>query len=259
MSRMKCRFSDGPDALRREERTGPVKGTTGEASAGPDAPGLGLRRAAEAGPEPPMDADRVFLQEVGAGIRPGGVRLFTWREPTVSVGKSQRPEPFLGRGVPVVVRPSGGGAVFHGADLCATVCVRSDDPRFGGDVLGSTRRIHEFLARALRAIGIPVEVSTARPPGVVRGYCFGETGWAELTLGGRKLVGGAQGRRRGALVHQASINAGLDRDFWSGLFPEHRSSLDRCAVVADAVPALGSAAALEAALAPVLARLLAGE
>lgn len=70
----------------------------------------------------------------------------------------------------------------------------------------SYRRINTILAAALQALGVPVSeaaASRARRPGGAA--CFAEPSAGELVVDGRKLVGSAQLRERGALLQHGSI------------------------------------------------------
>src|SRR4051794_38396264 len=62
-----------------------------------------------------MAADEVLLEHVGVTDRPA-LRFYAWDRPTLSLGYFQ---PFADRppGLPVVRRPTGGGAIVHDHEL----------------------------------------------------------------------------------------------------------------------------------------------
>ncbi len=112
-----------------------------------------------------------------------------------------------------VVRPTGGGAVLHGTDLCLSLFVPWRDsfprgqswPRFYG-------RLHGWLGEALSAWGIPSTealdclcppvILTNTPPG---GTCFSEPVQGDRMSDGRKILGGALALFRDGLLYQGSI------------------------------------------------------
>jgi len=80
----------------------------------------------------------------------------------------------------------------------------------------SYRRIHEWLARALGALGVEATLAPDGPTVPLRpsgspsgsdgpGACFGRPAGGEIVVGGRKLVGSAQVRHRTALLQHGSI------------------------------------------------------
>jgi lipoate-protein ligase A len=164
-----------------------------------------------------MAADELLAAEAVALDRPL-VRVYGWSEPTVSLGGFQR----LGdaraatviAGLPLVRRPSGGGAIVHGTDLTYAVAV----PRshvWGGDPQVLYDAFHESLAAELRTRG----VAAGRHPGrdrtagdEARFLCFDRRARGDLVvrteasdLDGDKILGSAQRRLRGAVLQHGSL------------------------------------------------------
>lgn len=86
----------------------------------------------------------------------GGLRVYTWDGPWVSLGRFQSPERDLlpGCTVPYVMRPTGGRAVLHGHDL--TVSIGLIDAELAGSrsVKRAYRRIIQPILDAFRAAGV---------------------------------------------------------------------------------------------------------
>ncbi len=104
------------------------------------------------------------------------------------------------RGLEVVRRRSGGGAVFVGTGRCLwlDVVVPREDPRWSEDVRASTYWLGEAWVEALRRVGITADLyrgglETTRWGRLV---CFGALGPGEVVLDGRKTVGISQRRTR---------------------------------------------------------------
>lgn len=164
-----------------------------------------------------MAIDEAML-EVAAGGRTL-LRFYGWDPWCVSLGRNQpAPARLLGRargdvrpGVDAVRRPTGGRSVFHGPEI--TYAFACPDRAWGGP-RAVLRRLHAALAAGLRALGVPVDdvpegggaaAASTGPFALTAAGCFREPAPGELTVDGRKLVGSAQRRRRGALLQHGSI------------------------------------------------------
>lgn len=164
-----------------------------------------------------MAVDEALLIHCGRGEAPPTLRFYTWEPAAVSLGGCQDIRAEIDReacrrlGVGWVRRPTGGRAVFHGADL--TYSVAAPGEILPGGVLAVYRRLAEGLLAGLRRLGVPAELVSrpgrggATPGGGLAGAgpCFMAPSWWEVTVGGRKLVGSAQARRRGAVLQHGSI------------------------------------------------------
>lgn len=168
-----------------------------------------------------MQADEVLLEAVGAGRSPSVLRLYRWDPPAISLGYNQDPERELdlprvrGAGIDVVPRLTGGRAVLHWEELTYSVICREGCSRLGASPGGAYREIGRALVAGLRAFGAPVDLhrqeagqggrSTPESP---KPPCFASTSKWEVTCRGRKLVGSAQRRIRGAILQHGSILTG---------------------------------------------------
>ena len=174
-----------------------------------------------------MDRDREILGRPSLWRRPL-LRLYRIRS-GVTVGRSWAGTPPPEWPLPeegVVVRPTGGGAVLHGTDLCLSLFIpwRDDFPR-GQDWPEFYGRLHGWLGEALAAWGIPSTesldcqcppVATANtPPG---GACFSEPVRGDLMSDGKKILGGALALGREGLLYQGSIAPPEPDPLLSGLF-----------------------------------------
>lgn len=149
------------------------------------------------------------------------LRLYGWAGPTLSVGSNQVVDAALRArcrqaGVELVRRPTGGSAVLHGADLTYAVAA----PYAEMAVMDAYRWVARGLIAGLEQVGLRAQVVRHRgsagpllsrtPQGSRGAYeanrgCFSETVGADLQVGGRKICGSAQKRRRGWFLQHGSI------------------------------------------------------
>jgi lipoyl(octanoyl) transferase len=148
------------------------------------------------------------------------LRFFFFDRPTLTLGRQEARRLNLSNlAYPYEIRPTGGRMVLHGeADLCYSITASSDDPRVGGDRLGSYLKISGLLTYALRGLGREVKLSGENPGGLKTGHCFSASSFAELTLKGKKVAGGAQARE-GNIFHQQGVILLSVSPGWKSLFP----------------------------------------
>lgn len=159
-----------------------------------------------------MAIDEAVLTAVVEGASRPTLRFYGWSPPCLSLGRGQ---PLAdadqarcrAAGVDVVRRPTGGQAILHTDELTYSVALRQDDPRAGGGVLESYRRLSEGLLAGLRRLGVEAVQSlpTKEPPAESRPVCFEVPSDYEITFGGRKLVGSAQWRSRGGVLQHGAL------------------------------------------------------
>lgn len=150
------------------------------------------------------------------------LRVYSWAEPTVSLGRNQtaRGRYDLGRikdrDLGVVRRPTGGRAILHHREVTYSVTA----PTAAAGALGeSYRRINRVLLAALQSLGVGASVATPVTRATVPGMspCFDEPSAGELVVGGRKLAGSAQWRVDGALLQHGSILVADDQSMLAEL------------------------------------------
>lgn len=154
-------------------------------------------------------ADGVFQRQFGDG---GCLwRFYQWSPSAISLGRNQKPEEIDHErcrtdGVDVVVRPTGGRAVFHADELTYSFFGVTSHPN---EVV--YRMVHETIARALVRIGVNAEFCRSQPD--FRAHyatagsvpCFTASARYELQINGRKIVGSAQRRHGEVLLQHGSL------------------------------------------------------
>jgi lipoate-protein ligase A len=188
---------------------------------------------------------------------PPALRLYEWREPSVSLGLRQVEPEWLSRcdslGVQVVRRVTGGGAVLHAGDLTYSVVAPADSPDLPSDLRGSYEWLRRRLVAGLERAGLAASASKPRAGADRFELCFaGATGY-EIELDGEKLVGSAQRRTRRAFLQHGSIRLSDDFALYRALTGESLVGPKPPAVAPDALRralAASFAASLPAGLEP---------
>jgi lipoate-protein ligase A len=157
-----------------------------------------------------MALDEAILESVASRNVPPTIRLYSWLPPCLSLGYAQPLSQvdvhrIRELGWDIVRRPTGGRALLHADELTYSVTAPLDNPDFSRGVLDSYRHISKGLVTALELLHLPVEIQ----PEIHLGdderqqpICFEIPSSYEITVGGKKLLGSAQVRRkRGVLQH----------------------------------------------------------
>ncbi|MGH8246578.1 MAG: lipoate--protein ligase family protein [Gammaproteobacteria bacterium] len=112
------------------------------------------------------------------------------------------------RGWQVVRRATGGRAILHTDELTYSVIAPADEPRVAGTVLESYNRLAEAMLGAVRKLGLSVEKNGngVKPaPSAQNPVCFEVPSAYEITVGGRKLIGSAQARKKDGVLQHGSL------------------------------------------------------
>jgi lipoate-protein ligase A len=163
-----------------------------------------------------MAIDEAILLGIAEGSTPPTLRFFHWSPPCLSLGYAQ-PGADVDRsrlealGWDLVRRPTGGRAILHTDELTYSVAAPVGEPRMLGGILESYRRLSTGLMAGLIGLGVRAEAEAKpqKPEGMSEvewaAVCFEVPSHYEITAGGKKLLGSAQVRRRGAVLQHGSL------------------------------------------------------
>ncbi len=166
-----------------------------------------------------MAIDEAMVRACESGGAPPTLRLYEWKVPTLSIGYMQDATPFLGYPIPVVRRITGGRAVLHHAEITYSIVCGTGTRLFSYTISGVYRAVSACIVKALQDMGIRAGLSRGRSADSgSREACFDAPSRYEITVGGKKLVGSAQRRFRGALLQHGSILLDIDRDVVRDIF-----------------------------------------
>lgn len=169
-----------------------------------------------------MARDEAMLESASVPSGTALFRTYEWSEPTLSLGYFQaisevEADPRW-RGVAVVRRATGGGAILHDREVTFSLAVPGSHPlaRRSGPLY---QALHDAVARTLRDRGVAA-TRRGEPTGPAGDrsrpfLCFQDLDPEDLVVGPWKVVGSAQRRRSGAVLQHGSVS--LER---SDLTPE---------------------------------------
>jgi lipoate-protein ligase A len=159
-----------------------------------------------------MAADEAILARIGRGQAPATLRLYAWDPPCLSLGSAQHYSDvdvtrLQHRGWEVVRRATGGRAILHTDELTYSVIAATSEPAVSGSLLESYNRLAAALLRAAHVLGLAAEMKgSQRPaPHSANPVCFEAPSAYEITVGGRKLIGSAQARRKEGVLQHGSL------------------------------------------------------
>jgi lipoate-protein ligase A len=159
-----------------------------------------------------MAFDEALLDFVAADPSMAVARTYEWSRPTLSLGYFQSiAETKADRrwhDVPIVRRPTGGGALWHDLEVTYAVVIPGDHPaaRPSRALYGA---IHRAIADHLNILGMPAhrrgDLESARVPENRPFLCFTDRDAEDIVFREFKIVGSAQRRRSGAVLQHGSL------------------------------------------------------
>jgi len=180
--------------------------------------------------KPPTTACRLLLDPPGGGAWNMAVdevllersveedlccwRMYRWREPTLSLGYFQshgdRRDHAHSINCPTVRRLTGGGAIVHDIELTYSLVVPAGHP------LAAQRNrlyetVHNSLIETLTEFGVSATLckNCQQRRAVTEPFlCFQRRSPGDVLIGGIKIAGSAQRRRRGTVLQHGSILLG---------------------------------------------------
>lgn len=193
-----------------------------------------------------MAVDEAILEAHRLGLSPPTLRFYGWAPPAISFGYAQKVEPeliqhIIAHGFEVVRRPTGGRAVLHEGDLTYAFIGSSSYSSFSSEstagivsevgardhsikmdarapvsklsasVSASYLQICEALIAGLSTLGVKAEIGQGKGPYTNYHDCFQTTTTADLQVGGLKIVGSAQLRRKQAVLQHGSLLLAQDQ------------------------------------------------
>ncbi len=138
------------------------------------------------------------------------LRLYRWREATVSLGYFQRVAERDGhvpsRPCPLVRRASGGGAIVHDREMTYSLAAPVGRSPDAGRRL--YRQVHAAVVDVLARLGACAKLCDAPRHGGEPFLCFQRHTAGDVLLGDAKIAGSAQRRQHDAVLQHGSLLLG---------------------------------------------------
>lgn len=141
-------------------------------------------------------------------------RLYSWKPAGLSIGVNQNlalidTDKCKDDNLPVVRRITGGGAILHDQELTYSLVFPLDAFVKGSGIKESFEAVTAFIMEMYRLFGLdPVYAKDAFPDkkhGERSAFCFSSSEEYDITIGGKKIGGNAQARKKTAVFQHGSI------------------------------------------------------
>jgi lipoate-protein ligase A len=158
-----------------------------------------------------MALDQALLDAVVEDPSSAILRTYGWTEPTLSLGYFQKIDDAetdpRWRRVPIVRRPTGGGAIWHHHEVTYALVIPAIHPMARPNVT-LYQAVHSAIGSLLRSQGIDASRRGPSNDSRIAGrpfLCFTDRDPEDLVSRGAKIVGSAQRRRPGAILQHGSL------------------------------------------------------
>jgi lipoate-protein ligase A len=166
-----------------------------------------------------MERDLELFEALRRGKITGALRIYNWAEPALTCGFHQKHFTVhdASLDIPVIQRPTGGGAVLHYDDITFSICSKAT-----GALAGSIPACSEIISRvfkgAFHGCGIETEIKGGNH--AFSSICFARPAPAELVIGENKIMGLALAKKGGFFLMQGVIPLRIDKELSERVFGE---------------------------------------
>jgi len=149
-----------------------------------------------------MGLDQAILEAVAAGTAAPTLRLYGWQPAAISIGYFQGMEEEVDtaacahHGVDLVRRITGGGAVFHQAELTYSIVLPESHPLANRSIMASYERLCGAVIAGLKLLDLDARFAPIN----------------DIVVGAKKVSGNAQTRKLGCLLQHGTILLDVDVD-----------------------------------------------
>jgi len=146
----------------------------------------------------------------------GTLRIYFWEPACISLGYFQEKDKTLNlpeceaRGIDITKRITGGGAIYHHAEITYSITTTLPSPVVPANVDESYRFLEEFIIKGINKFGAGVSYRGNAKPMAKDFYCFVRPSKYDVVKEGKKIVGSAQRRSKNLFLQHGSILLNLD-------------------------------------------------
>jgi len=166
------------------------------------------------------------------------LHLYDWEKPSLTYGCFAKPEDHLNlealsrHGLDFAQRATGGGIVFHVADLAFSVLVPEGHKGFSKNTLSNYAFVNDKVKAALmhflrRQKGAEFCKIEPLEPRACHSFCMAKPTKYDVMIEGKKAAGAAQRTKRFGYLHQGTISLGeLDPRFLADVLKSEKDVLE---------------------------------
>ena len=165
--------------------------------------------------------EKIFLRFIEDGIPV--LRIYSWEAPSITIGISQEAEGEIdlkqcqADGVQIAQRFTGGGVLFHHDEITYSFVCAKDDVGEEKKIFVSYRQICAFLIYFYKLLGLDacfaLEAEGFKNKSLPHKLCSASHEKFDIVIGGRKIGGNAQKRRREVIFQHGAIPLSIDWGF----------------------------------------------
>lgn len=159
--------------------------------------------------------DEKLLENIEPNAKPI-LHLYRWERPSATYGYFIRPESHLNfemiakHGLDLARRPTGGGIVFHIWDLAFSFLMPAKHDCFSLNTLENYEFVNQAVLKTVKTyFSLDPELIEEDAPSKspdCRNFCMAKPTQYDVVLGGMKIAGAAQRRRKQGYLHQGTIS-----------------------------------------------------
>jgi lipoate-protein ligase A len=170
-------------------------------------------------PQEIMDKDALLLKNLHKSSK-AILHHYEWQGDAATHGCFVNPYDYLDRdavketGLSLGKRPTGGGIIFHIADLAFSFLLPVSHPAYSTNTLESYAFVNNIVIDAITSVTgektlslLPVDPQALDT--ACQHFCLAKPTKYDVIVNGRKLGGAAQRRTRNGFLHQGSITLGM--------------------------------------------------
>ncbi len=165
--------------------------------------------------------EKIFNRYSEDGI--GVLRVYRWEKPSFTYGFSQNPrneinlDKCASDGIQIAKRMTGGGILFHNDEITYSFVCSKEDMGEPKCVFVAYRNICKFLLRFYGSLGVTAEFALQcknfKEKSAAHQFCSASYEKYDIVIGGRKIGGNAQKRKRQVIFQHGSIPLRVNWDF----------------------------------------------
>ncbi|WP_241080889.1 lipoate--protein ligase family protein [Natranaerofaba carboxydovora] len=174
-----------------------------------------------------MAADEALLDSFIEKNSLPTLRIYSWESMCLSLGYFQNINPrsiekLKENNIDLVRRPTGGRGVLHTDEITYSIIIGEEYPDVSKNVTTSYKQLIKGIELGLEYLGLSPELMPLSQKSAKKdknsSVCFDSPSWYELLIDGKKVVGSAQMRRKGAILQHGSIKLKFDSNLVSSIF-----------------------------------------